>query len=85
VGQVKLTLLGSGTSLDLLAAPDDTQAAPTSTDGLTTVASAKDAGTTVTLEPKKKLTTRWLVVWLTSLPAAPGGFKGQVAEISVRS
>ena len=85
VGQVKLTLLGSGTSLDLLAAPDDTEAAPTSTDGLTTVASAQDAGTSVTLEPKKQPTTRWLVVWLTSLPAAPGGFKGQVAEISVRS
>ena len=28
---------------------------------------------------------RWLVVWLTSLPAAPGGFQGRVAEISVAS
>ena len=31
------------------------------------------------------MTTRWLVVWLTSLPAVPGGFQGRVAEISVRS
>jgi hypothetical protein len=85
VGEVKLTLLGTGTSLDLLAAPDDTEVAPTSTDGLDTVASAEDAGTTVDLKPKKSVTTRWVVVWLTSLPAAPGGFKGQVAEISVRS
>jgi hypothetical protein len=84
VGGVKVTLLGTGTSLDLLAAPG-AQSAPTSTDGLATVASAQDAGTSVDLKLKKSVTTRWLVVWLTSLPAVPGGFKGQVAEISVRS
>jgi hypothetical protein len=84
VGEVDLTLQGKPTSLQLLAAPD-AKAAPSSTDGLPAVATAKDAGTHVDLVPKKPVTTRWLVVWLTSLPPAPGGYQGKVAEISVRS
>jgi hypothetical protein len=84
VGSVRLTLLGDGTSLELLAAPA-ASAPPSDTDGLQKVAEADDAGTKVSLELDKPVTTQWLVVWLTSLPPAPGGFKGQVAEISVRS
>ncbi len=84
VGEVRLTLVGKPTSLELLAAPDATTA-PTSTDGLTTVASQEGAGADLDLELKKPVKTQWLVVWLTSLPPVPGGFKGQVAEITVRS
>jgi hypothetical protein len=84
VGSVKLNLLGDGTSLDILAAPD-AQAAPSSTDGLDRVASARNAGARADLELKKPVTTQWLVVWLTGLPSAPGGFQGRVAEISVAS
>jgi protein kinase-like protein len=84
VGEVRLTLIGSPTSLQILAAPEATTE-PTSTDGLTEVASASAAGTDVDLKLDKPTTTRWLVVWLTSLPQAPGGFKGQVAEVAVRS
>ena len=46
---------------------------------------AKGAGTYVRLALRRQVTTRWLVVWLTSLPPAPGGYQGKVAEISVRS
>ena len=84
VGEVDLTLQGKPTSLQLLAAPN-AHAAPSSTDGLDTVATAKDAGTHLDLVLKKPVTTQWLVVWLTSLPPAPGGYQGKVAEISVRS
>ncbi len=84
VGSVRVNLLGDGTSLDMLAAPD-AQAAPSSTDGLDTVASARNAGGRADLELKKPVTTQWLVVWLTALPSAPGGFQGRVAEISVSS
>ena len=84
VGQVRLTLLGSPTSVQILAAPG-ADTAPTSTDGLRTVASDDGAGTEATLTLKKPVTTRWLVVWLTSLPAVPGGYQGRVAEITVRS
>ena len=65
VGSVRVNLLGDGTSLDILAAPD-AQAAPSSTDGLDTVASAKNAGGRADLELKKPVTTQWLVVWLTA-------------------
>jgi hypothetical protein len=85
VGSVRLTLLGRPTSLQILAAPRGAQAAPSNTDGLTRVASADNAGHRVRLPFAKPVTTRWLVVWLTSVPPVAGGFKGQVAEISVRS
>ncbi|MDX6299936.1 MAG: eukaryotic-like serine/threonine-protein kinase [Nocardioidaceae bacterium] len=84
VGQVQLRLDGRPTSLDILAAPK-ARSAPTSTDGLTTAASAKDAGTDVRVTLRSRVTTRWLVVWLTSLPPAPGGYQGRIAEISARS
>jgi hypothetical protein len=84
VGSVRLTLMGSPTALQILAAPD-AQAAPSSTDGLDTVARDADAGNRAQLTLKKPVTTQWLVVWLTELPSAPGGFQGRVAEISVSS
>ncbi|HET6625183.1 MAG TPA: protein kinase family protein [Nocardioidaceae bacterium] len=84
VSTVDLTLVGRPTSLDILAA-DKGASAPTSTDGLTRVASAQDAGPKVNLKLEEPVTTRYLVVWLTSLPPVPGGFKGQIAEIAVRS
>ncbi|MEP7089890.1 MAG: protein kinase family protein [Nocardioidaceae bacterium] len=84
VGEVRLTLMGSPTSLEILAAPR-AGSVPTGTDGLSTVASDRSAGTAVDLRLAKRVTTRWLVVWLTSLPPAPGGYQGRIAEISVRS
>lgn len=84
VSKVNLTLMGSPTSVQILAAPGATTA-PSSTDGLETVATRDGAGDQAALTLKKPVTTRWLVVWLTSLPAAPGGFQGRVAEISVAS
>jgi hypothetical protein len=84
VGDVRLTLGGQPTAVQILGAPDATSA-PTSTKGLPVVASDDRAGTQVDLPLKKTVSTRWLVVWLTSLPPAPGGYQGRVAEISVRS
>jgi hypothetical protein len=89
VSEVRLTLVGTPTperptALEILAAPDG-DAAPTSTDGLRTVAAAADAGTRVDLTLAEDVTTRWVVVWFTRLPTVPGGFQGRVAEISVRS
>ena len=57
---------------------------PTSTDGLTRVGRQDDAGTKADVELDKQVTTQYLVVWLTDLPPADGGYKGQVAEIVVR-
>jgi hypothetical protein len=84
VSAVRLTLQGEPTSVKLLAAPQGA-GAPTSIDGLRTVAAQEGAGTKLTLRPDKPVTTRYLVVWLTSLPPVPGGYKGKVAEITVLS
>ena len=83
VSQVQLTLIGRPTSLEVLAA-DEGAGLPTSTAGLQTVASAQDAGPQVDLDLDEPVTTQYLVVWLTSLPPAEGGFVGQVAEIVLR-
>jgi len=83
VSQVELTLIGGPTSLDILAAKEGASA-PTSTDGLDEVASVDGAGTNVDPKFEAPVTTRYLVVWLTSLPPTSGGFAGQIAEIVVR-
>jgi hypothetical protein len=84
VADVRLTMIGAGTDLELRAAPDAT-AAPTSPDQMRVVAEEAGAATDVTLAPDQPVTTQFLLVWLTELPAVDGGFRGQVAEVVVRS
>jgi len=83
VSQVELTLIEGPTSLDILAAKEGASA-PTSTGGLDEVASVDGAGTNIDPEFDEPVTTRYLVIWLTSLPPASGGFVGQIAEIVVQ-
>jgi serine/threonine protein kinase len=87
VRSVDVTLAGVH-DLTVFAAPAGSNA-PTDVTGLTRV--ARDAGvqgrvrlptTTASAEP---VTTRWLVVWLTSLPVSGSGYRGQVSEVVVRS
>ncbi len=84
VSDVRLTMIGAGTDLELRAAPD-ARTAPTSLEQTEVVARAPGAGTEVTLAPDEPVTTRFVLVWLTELPAVDGGYRGQVAEIVVRS
>jgi putative peptidoglycan lipid II flippase len=83
VSEVSVSFVGSPTSFDVLAA-DKAAAEPTSTEGLTRVGGQKDAGAKADVTLDKPVTTRYLAVWLTSLPSASGGYVGQVAEIVVR-
>jgi hypothetical protein len=83
VSEVSVSFVGSPTSFDVLAA-DKAAAEPTSTEGLTRVGGQKDAGEKADVTLDKPVTTRYLAVWLTSLPSASGGYVGQVAEIVVR-
>ena len=84
VSSVSLQLVGSPTSLEVFT-DGSSGTAPTSISGLDKVASATGAGTHVDLHLKHQVTTEYLVIWLTSLPPASGGYKGQIAEITVRS
>jgi hypothetical protein len=83
VSRVSVSFLGTPTSFEVLAAEEGADA-PTSTDALTRVARKQDAGAKADVVLDEPVTTRYLVVWLTSLPATDGGFRGQVAEIVVR-
>jgi hypothetical protein len=74
VTRVELMLGGTGTTVELRTGdrPDPTLAT------FRLVASATEVGPTATLSPNA--TARYWNVWLTRLPAAEGGFRGQVFE-----
>lgn len=80
VSRVQLTLQGRPTGLAVFAADEE----PSDVDGLTRIARENNARTEVDLDLEQPVTTQYLVVWLTSLPAAEGGYQGRVAEIVVR-
>lgn len=81
VSGVKVDFIGD-TDVQLLAASSGTSSMPTQLDGFTKVTSG--SGTDVTLTPGSKLSTRYLLVWLTRLPQNPdGGFRGRISEIHV--
>jgi len=81
VSGVKVDFIGQ-TSVDLMAAPTGTSAMPTALTGFTKVASGD--GTDVTLTPDAKVTSRYLLVWLTNLPpTSDGHFRGKISEIHV--
>ncbi|MGZ5416946.1 MAG: protein kinase domain-containing protein [Nocardioides sp.] len=83
VSQVDVSFIGSPTSFEILAA-EDGAAAPTSNEGLARVGKLDNASTQGEVPLDEPITTQYLVVWLTDLPPADGGFRGQVAEIVVR-
>ncbi|GAA0701757.1 hypothetical protein GCM10010193_65770 [Kitasatospora atroaurantiaca] len=85
VGSVHVQFLGN-TKVELRAAPKDATAPPVSKSGLNSLgtAVAKNSGTEVDLNPEHPLTTRYLLIWLTSIPKdGDGRYRGQIAEIKV--
>jgi hypothetical protein len=53
-------------------------------DDYTRMAQASNVDGNAVLRPKGDLTARYVLVWLTSLPADGGRFRGSIVEISVR-
>ena len=84
VSLVRVTLLGQGTSVELRAASGSAQVPPPSGDAYQLLDRADDAGTTVSLAPDGAVSTRFVLVWLTSLPADGDDFRGGIADIEVR-
>jgi hypothetical protein len=83
VSRVDLSLVGSPTSVALFAAGDQ---APSGVQGLQRLAVENGAGERVRLDVEDPVETRYLVVWLTSVPAVGDAqYRGEVAEISVRA
>jgi hypothetical protein len=79
VGAVSVNLVGYGTSLELRSS---TTLQPQA-DDYTPIAKADNAGTFVTLRPVAATKARFLLIWLTSLPADGSRYRGGIAEIHV--
>jgi hypothetical protein len=82
---VTVRFKGAPTSFEVYAAPNGVTEPPGSLDELDKVGSRVDAPeqATVALDPAP--TTRYLLVWLTKLPEVSGGYRGEIADITVRS
>jgi len=89
VGQVKLQLTGVGTDLQLRVPKGDAatveQADMDSLKGWRTVAQQKGAGGSATLQPDEQVRTRYVLVFLTSLPKEGANYRGGIYEAEVLS
>ena len=79
VSAVALRLVGNGTDLAVLATDDPTA----KFDTFTPMAQVTGAGQALTLRVPRPVTTRYVVVWLTALPAADGSYQGGIADVHV--
>ncbi len=79
VHQVTLTLPLSGTDVEIRTI----SGGATSLAGSQVIASANDAGSTVTLTPDQPVTTRYLLVWFTKAVADKDGYRVGLSEVSV--
>jgi hypothetical protein len=80
VSEVDLTTVGSPTRVQIYV----TEESPANLQGAELAGQTTVTGTrgVVTVDPA--VTGRYVVVWLTSLPAAGGGYRGQIAEVVVK-
>ncbi|MCL8249931.1 protein kinase family protein [Aeromicrobium fastidiosum] len=85
VDSLRLRLAGSPTSIVVYAASEDTDRTPRVRRGLTDVATVDSAGSDASIALRSGIVTRYLVVWLTSLPEVePGVFRGEIDDVVVR-
>jgi hypothetical protein len=79
IGAVRLDLVGAGTDLQIRTSLVK-GATPTA---YALLGSATAAGRLVTVQASAPVRARYVLVWLTRLPPAPGGFRGGVTEVTV--
>jgi putative peptidoglycan lipid II flippase len=88
VHEVRLALSGTGTDVELrvpVTDPAGTAKPPMTSDGeWRNVAKQSQAGATATLASSEPVTTRYVLVYLTSLPKEGGGYRGGIYEVEVR-
>ena len=88
VSAVQLQLVGNGTNVELRVPAKDaatlTTAPMTAAKDWQVVATATEAGTSVQLTPKEKVTTRFVLVYITQLPSIGNSrYQAGIAEVSV--
>lgn len=82
---VTVRFQGSPTSFEVYAAAAGATTVPQDRDGFVKVGGRDDAPARARIELDPQPKTRYLLVWLTRLPPVSGGFRGEIAEIAVRS
>jgi len=87
VRSLRRTLTGTGTTVQFRVPksdPSQTSKPPMSSDRLwRTVAAESQAGGSTTLTPTQDVTTRYVLVYLTSLPKEGTGYRGGIYEVEV--
>jgi serine/threonine protein kinase len=84
VSQVTVDLIGDGTNLELRVPKDDPSQKAATADGWKPVATVDNAGSTAVLKPAAPVKTRYVLVWLTSLPKEGSGYRGEISEVEVQ-
>lgn len=85
VGSVEVQLAGTPTDLELFATAPGVDDPPAELADARRLTGLTADGTTALLRIEPGQRTRFLVVWLTKLPPVAGGFRGEIAEVTVRS
>ncbi len=80
VSEVDLTTVGSPTTVRVFV----TSRNPTSVQGLSPAGQSTITGTRGAIPLASSPSGRYVIVWLTSLPAVPGGFRGEINEAVVK-
>lgn len=84
VSEVEIRFGNTPTSFSVFAAPDARERAPTALEQLDRVYVERDAGQRAAVALAEPLTTRYVLVWLTSLPAeSESTYVGVIDEISL--
>lgn len=85
VDSLRVRLAGQPTDLSFYASSADTSDAPRSLKDLRRVAVLPDAGTDASVTLQSGVLTRYVVVWLRTLPEiSEGKFRGEIREVTVR-
>jgi hypothetical protein len=79
VSAVDLTTVGSPTRVQIYLA----QSTPANLQGLKVAGQTTITGTHGVVQLDPAVSGRYVVIWMTSLPAVPGGFRGEIAEAVV--
>jgi hypothetical protein len=84
VSSVEILLDGQPSDVQVRVAPAGEATPPATQDGFALLGSAQGVGGDVTVSGDEQ-STRYVLVWFTRLPAVPDGWRGGVAEVTVRS
>lgn len=83
--EVAVAFASVPTDLEVYAAPAGVTSAPTGVDQMELVGERNEVGERADIELEEPVSTRFVVVWLTRLPPTEGGFRGEIADLELRS